>query len=77
MSDGEMGKPSYVTYITDRLDGFGGTSQPLTYADLVDFPVAAREGVRRPRPLTPAHAGLRRADQSCAIPTRRARTSST
>jgi 5-methyltetrahydropteroyltriglutamate--homocysteine methyltransferase len=38
VSDGEMGKPSYVTYITDRLDGFGGTSQPLTYADLVDFP---------------------------------------
>ena len=24
--DGEMGKPSYVTYITDRLDGFGGES---------------------------------------------------
>ncbi len=38
ISDGEMGKPSYVTYIADRLDGFGGTSQPLTYADLVDFP---------------------------------------
>ena len=38
VSDGEMSKPSYVTYITDRLDGFGGTSQPLTYADLVDFP---------------------------------------
>jgi 5-methyltetrahydropteroyltriglutamate--homocysteine methyltransferase len=38
VSDGEMGKPSYVTYVTDRLDGFGGTSQPLTYADLVDFP---------------------------------------
>src|SRR3954447_18698639 len=38
VSDGELGKPSYVTYITDRLDGFGGTSQPLTYADLVDFP---------------------------------------
>ena len=34
VSDGEMGKPSYVTYISDRLDGFGGTSQPLTYADL-------------------------------------------
>ena len=27
-----------MTYISDRLDGFGGTSQPLTYADLVDFP---------------------------------------
>jgi 5-methyltetrahydropteroyltriglutamate--homocysteine methyltransferase len=38
VSDGEMGKPSYVTYISDRLNGFGGTSQPLTYADLVDFP---------------------------------------
>src|SRR3954471_11250846 len=38
VSDGEMGKPSYVTYITDRLDGFGGTSQPLTYQDLVEFP---------------------------------------
>jgi 5-methyltetrahydropteroyltriglutamate--homocysteine methyltransferase len=43
ISDGEMGKPSYVTYITDRLDGFGGTSQPLTYADLVDFPALQRK----------------------------------
>ena len=52
VSDGEMGKPSYVTYITDRLDGFGGDSQPL---DLLrtstTFPDAAEEGVRRPRPL--------------------------
>ena len=39
VSDGEMGKPSYVTYISDRLAGFGGESQPLTYADLDDFPV--------------------------------------
>jgi 5-methyltetrahydropteroyltriglutamate--homocysteine methyltransferase len=43
VSDGEMSKPSYVTYISDRLDGFGGTSQPLTYADLVDFPVLQRK----------------------------------
>lgn len=43
VSDGEMGKPSYVTYITDRLDGFGGTSQPLTYSDLVDFPELQRK----------------------------------
>jgi 5-methyltetrahydropteroyltriglutamate--homocysteine methyltransferase len=43
ISDGEMSKPSYVTYISDRLDGFGGTSQPLTYADLVDFPVLQRK----------------------------------
>jgi 5-methyltetrahydropteroyltriglutamate--homocysteine methyltransferase len=60
MSDGEMGKPSYVTYISDRLDGFGGTSQPLTYADLVDFPVL-REKVfgdpGRKRRRTPACTG--------------------
>jgi 5-methyltetrahydropteroyltriglutamate--homocysteine methyltransferase len=43
VSDGEMGKPSYVTYITDRLDGFGGTSQALTYSDLVDFPELQRK----------------------------------
>ncbi|WP_028060774.1 cobalamin-independent methionine synthase II family protein [Candidatus Solirubrobacter pratensis] len=43
VSDGEMSKPSYVTYISDRLEGFGGTSQPLTYADLVDFPNLQRK----------------------------------
>jgi 5-methyltetrahydropteroyltriglutamate--homocysteine methyltransferase len=57
VSDGEMGKPSYVTYIADRLDGFGGTSQPLVYQDLVDFPELQRKvfgdpGRRRRR--TPA-----------------------
>ena len=43
VSDGEKGKPSYVTYINDRLDGFGCTSQPLTYSDLVDFPELQRK----------------------------------
>ena len=39
ISDGEMGKPSYVTYILDRLDGFGGMSHPVTsYQDLEAFP---------------------------------------
>ncbi len=42
VSDGEMSKPSYTTYIKDRLNGFGGTSQPLVYQDLVDFPELAR-----------------------------------
>ncbi|HXP30849.1 MAG TPA: cobalamin-independent methionine synthase II family protein [Stellaceae bacterium] len=42
VNDGEMSKPSYATYIKDRLDGFGGTSQPLQYQDLVDFPELAR-----------------------------------
>ena len=38
VNDGEMSKPSYATYIKDRLDGFGGESHPLQYQDLVDFP---------------------------------------
>jgi 5-methyltetrahydropteroyltriglutamate--homocysteine methyltransferase len=42
VNDGEMSKPSYATYIKDRLNGFGGESRPLTYQDLVDFPEFAR-----------------------------------
>ena len=42
VNDGEMSKPSYATYVKDRLDGFGGESQPLIYQDLVDFPEFAR-----------------------------------
>ena len=42
VNDGEMSKPSYATYIKDRLNGFGGTSQSLQYQDLVDFPELAK-----------------------------------
>src|SRR5271165_3755879 len=42
VGDGEMSKPSYATYVKDRLSGFGGESHPLTYQDLVDFPELAR-----------------------------------
>jgi 5-methyltetrahydropteroyltriglutamate--homocysteine methyltransferase len=42
VNDGEMSKPSYATYIKDRLDGFGGESHPLQYQDLVDFPELAQ-----------------------------------
>ncbi len=42
VNDGEMSKPSYATYVKDRLDGFGGVSHPLQYQDLVDFPELAR-----------------------------------
>ena len=31
VSDGEMSKPSYVTYISDRLDGFCGTSHDALF----------------------------------------------
>jgi 5-methyltetrahydropteroyltriglutamate--homocysteine methyltransferase len=38
INDGEMSKPSYATYIKDRLDGFGGTGNTFVYQDLADFP---------------------------------------
>jgi len=43
VNDGEMSKPSYATYIKDRLAGFGGTSNSFVYQDLVDFPSLARK----------------------------------
>jgi 5-methyltetrahydropteroyltriglutamate--homocysteine methyltransferase len=42
VNDGEMSKPSYATYIKDRLAGFGGESRPLVYQDLVDYPEFAK-----------------------------------
>jgi 5-methyltetrahydropteroyltriglutamate--homocysteine methyltransferase len=42
VNDGEMSKPSYATYIKDRLSGFGGTGNTFVYQDLVDFPNLAQ-----------------------------------
>jgi 5-methyltetrahydropteroyltriglutamate--homocysteine methyltransferase len=42
VDDGEMSKPSYATYIKDRLNGFGGTGNTFVYQDLVDFPNLAK-----------------------------------
>lgn len=43
VNDGEMSKPSYATYVKDRLTGFGGSGGGYRFADLEDFPeVAAR-----------------------------------
>ncbi len=42
VNDGEMSKPSYATYIKDRLTGFEGSSEPLVYQDLAEFPEMAR-----------------------------------
>ena len=38
VSDGEQSKPSYATYIKDRLTGFSGNSRPVRGADLDEFP---------------------------------------
>jgi 5-methyltetrahydropteroyltriglutamate--homocysteine methyltransferase len=42
VDDGEMSKPSYATYIKDRLSGFGGAGNTFVYQDLVDFPNLAK-----------------------------------
>ena len=39
VSDGEMSKISYATYIKDRISGFDGDSPRTPPADLEDFPV--------------------------------------
>ena len=38
INDGELSKPSYATYVKDRLAGFGGTGNTFVYKDLADFP---------------------------------------
>lgn len=43
VNDGEMSKPSYATYIKDRLNGFGGADNTFQYRDLDDFPVLAKK----------------------------------
>src|SRR5689334_22094429 len=42
VNDGEMSKPSYATYVKDRLAGFGGSGNTFVYQDLADFPALAR-----------------------------------
>jgi len=42
INDGEMSKPSYATYVQDRLSGFDGESvQNYFFEDLQDFPRSA------------------------------------
>jgi len=38
VSDGEMSKPSYATYVKDRLTGFNGESNTFVYQDVAEFP---------------------------------------
>jgi 5-methyltetrahydropteroyltriglutamate--homocysteine methyltransferase len=39
VSDGEMSKPGYSTYMTERMSGFGGAGHPLSMQqDILEFP---------------------------------------
>src|SRR5215471_2690857 len=70
VNDGEMSKPSYATYVKDRLDGFGGTGNTFVYQDLADFPNLAKRVFGDPgrsRRKTPAcNAPIRVRDESAA-----------
>ena len=60
VNDGEMSKPSYATYIKDRLTGFGGSSNTFVYQDLAEFPNLAKRVFGDPgrsRRRTPACTG--------------------
>jgi 5-methyltetrahydropteroyltriglutamate--homocysteine methyltransferase len=39
INDGEMSKPSYATYVKDRLNGFGGTGNSFMFADVEAYPI--------------------------------------
>jgi 5-methyltetrahydropteroyltriglutamate--homocysteine methyltransferase len=41
VSDGEMSKPSYATYVTERLTGFEGESKRPRLSDILEFPNVA------------------------------------
>ena len=60
INDGEMSKPSYATYVKDRVTGFGGTSNTFVYQDLAEFPRLAQRVFGDPgrsRRKTPACTG--------------------
>jgi len=65
VNDGEMSKPSYATYVKDRLEGFGGTGNTFVYQDLVAFPNLAKRVFgdpgrsRRKTPACNAPIGIR------------------
>ena len=62
ISDGEMSKPGFAHYVTDRLTGFHGTAAPRPFApaDLRDYPDIAQRlfsdgGDARPHPPLPTN----------------------
>jgi 5-methyltetrahydropteroyltriglutamate--homocysteine methyltransferase len=48
INDGEMSKPSYATYVKDRLAGFGGTGNTFVFQDLIGFPSVSERMAANP-----------------------------
>ena len=72
VNDGEMSKPSYATYVKDRLSGLGGTGNTFVYQDLAGFPNLAKRVFgdpgrsRRKTPACNAPIGVRDTDAASA-----------
>ena len=71
VNDGEVSKPSYATYVKDRLTGFGGRASRSSTATCVDFPEMAKRvfgdpGPRRGARRRPATAPSRVRDSAAA-----------
>jgi 5-methyltetrahydropteroyltriglutamate--homocysteine methyltransferase len=71
INDGEMSKPSYATYVKDRLNGFGGTGNTFVYQDVHEFPALEKKVFGDPgrsRRKTPAcNAPIKVRDAQAAI----------
>lgn len=57
VTDGEMGKNGFATYVKDRLSGLGGPPARLAIADLADYPDAAKGLAHGPTITTPTSDG--------------------
>lgn len=57
VSDGEMGKIGYSTYVKERLSGFDGEASALALADLAEFPEFAERALTGLVTGTPACTG--------------------
>src|SRR5579862_9144334 len=70
INDGEMSKPSYATYVKDRLEGFGGTGNTFVYQDLAAFPSwrSACSAIPAARGARPLHATHRSACATAKLP---------
>jgi 5-methyltetrahydropteroyltriglutamate--homocysteine methyltransferase len=64
VNDGEFGKPSYATYVKDRLTGFEGESAPMNLEDFGEYP-----GSEEPLMADPGFAHLVR--PACVGPVQR------
>lgn len=54
ITDGEMSKSGFATYVKERLTGFGGLPERLRIADLADYPEAAARLTQSPLITTPS-----------------------